>query len=51
MTKRNHTTVSLPTKDLDRLREIAEREHRSMAQQISYWIEQEALKQFQGKAS
>jgi len=45
------TKVTLPASDLDRLREIAEREHRSMSQQISYWIEQDCLKQIQREAS
>lgn len=38
--KKPFSTVSIPAGDIDRLREIAEQEHRSMAQQVSYWIDQ-----------
>jgi hypothetical protein len=37
--KRNFETVSLPLGAKSQLREIADREHRSMAQQICHWIE------------
>lgn len=45
MKKKNYSTVTISDADLDRLREIAEQEHRSMAQQVSYWIEQHKQKE------
>lgn len=51
MKKKDFTTVGIKANDLDSLKEIAAREHRSMAQQISYWIEQDQLKQLQREAS
>lgn len=46
MSKKVFATLSLPVDELDRLREIASQEHRSLAGQVTYWMEQheQALK-------
>jgi len=36
--------VQIKVQHRDELRKIAERQHRSMAAQIAYWIEQETIK-------
>lgn len=38
--KVRYKTVSIPDRELERLREIAEQEQRSLAGQVIYWIEQ-----------
>lgn len=35
-------TISLPDELLERAREHAEREHRSLSGQIAYWVDQNA---------
>lgn len=46
MKKKVFSSVTIPVQDIERLREIAERERRSMAQQVSYLIEQHYLSRF-----
>lgn len=47
MPKPKHKTISLDPQVLERLREIAERENRTMASQVKHWIEQEYFRQLQ----
>lgn len=40
MKKKAFAQVNIPVDDLERLRQVAELERRSMGGQVSYWIEQ-----------
>lgn len=44
MNKGKFAMLGIPAEELDLLGEIANREHRSIRQQISYWIEQDLIR-------
>lgn len=40
MSKKEFASFSLPVTEIERLREIASKEHRSMSGQVVFWMEQ-----------